>query len=606
VTPNKDFRLLRTLALAAIVATCAVRVSLNLVDPDLWGHVRYGQDWIQSGDLPRTATHTFTSEGHPWVNHENLAELTLAAGFATVGVPGMLVGKTLLAMGVLLLMALAAWRQGVDSLVSWCVLLLVATNLEAFTILRPQLLSFACCAVMLSLFDRAFARWRERRGGAAQQVDGDSQTLGVRWGWLLPLPLLIAVWANAHGGFAAGLAIIGAYLGGRAIEAIAVRGWGAWRTAAGCCALALASLLATLANPYGPGLWTWLAGAIGAYRPEITEWLPAEPGNPVFLPFVTLVVTTIVLLAASDRRRDWVQIAILALVGWQAAMHLRHIAFFALLAGFWLPPHAQSLVTRLRQYGAKRLPTAGVPRLVQGVAVASLAGAFTLQVLALAPRLVSLPVSRANYPVDALLFLADEANASGKLVSTFNWAQYALASLAPQVRMSFDGRLDTCYSQEVMDMNMDFLMADRWPRNRGEGSGPIDGSRVLRHGHPDYVLLDRRYRPAVDVLFQAAQPQGYRREWSLLYQDAISQVWGRSEVVDDPRSNRYVPLTVRRASDFYTEEAVEFPALPPGASWPSYATLFCRNAGEHSPNPMGEVASRVEERQPSTPNPAGG
>jgi hypothetical protein len=385
-----------------------------------------------------------------------------------------------------------------------------------------------------------------------------------------------------------------------------VGGRGAWRTAAGCCAVAVASILATLANPYGAGLWAWLAGAIGTHRPEITEWLPAEPGNPVFLPFVTLVAVSILLLAVSDRRRDFVQIAILALVGWQAAMHLRHIAFFALLCGFWLPAHAQSLVTRIRQYGAKRLPTAGVPQLLQGMAVVALAGAFTLQVLELAPRLVSLPVCRANYPVDAVRFLSEEAKASGKLVSTFNWAQYALASLAPHVRMSFDGRLDTCYSQEVMDMNMDFLMADRWPRNRAEGSGPIDGSRVLRHGNPDYVLLDRRYRPAVDVLFQASQPKKGDSEWSLLYQDAISQVWGRAAVVDDPESDRYVPPAVRRASDFYTEEALDFPALPRGASWPSYASLFGPRGSGSAPSGREDIASRSAKQNPSTRQPSGG
>ncbi|MGL4512409.1 MAG: hypothetical protein ACRCT8_04905, partial [Lacipirellulaceae bacterium] len=488
---DRDFRLLRRLALAAVVATCALRVSLNLVDPDLWGHVRYGQDLIAAGELPRTATHTFTAEGHPWVNHENLAELALALGFAALGVPGMLVAKWLLAMGVLGLMALAARRQRIDALVCWSVLLLVATNLEAFTILRPQLLSFVCLALLLTLLDRAFAPWADRRGanGSRAACDHDPADASpvVHWRWLLPLPALVAVWTNAHGGFAAGLAITGVYLLGRAIESCVLYGRRGVAPAFGFVAVAASAVLATLANPYGFGLWSWLAGAIGTHRPEITEWLPAEPGNPVFLPFVALVAVATALVACSGRRRDYVQLAILLLVGWQATMHLRHIAIFAILCGFWLPPHAHSVYTRLRQYGAKRLPSAGVPRFLQGVGVVALAAAFTLQVLALAPRLVSLPVSRATYPIDAVRYLAETANAHGKLVSTFNWAQYALASLAPRVRMSFDGRLDTCYSQEVMDMNMDFLMADRWPRNRGAASGPIDGARVLEHCRPDYV-----------------------------------------------------------------------------------------------------------------------
>ncbi|MGL4513196.1 MAG: hypothetical protein ACRCT8_08905, partial [Lacipirellulaceae bacterium] len=155
---------------------------------------------------------------------------------------------------------------------------------------------------------------------------------------------------------------------------------------------------------------------------------------------------------------------------------------------------------------------------------------------------------------------------------------------------------DTCYSQEVMDMNMDFLMADRWPRNRGAASGPIDGARVLEHCRPDYVLLDRRYRPAVDVLFQASRPQmgphGGVAEWSLLYQDATSQVWGRREVVDEPASDRYVPAALRTASDYYTEAELEFPALPHAARWPTLATLFDAPAAS-------EQRASVSNRAPS-------
>ena len=92
---------------------CAVPFSLNLVDPDLWGHVRYGQDWLAEGDLPRTASHTYTAVGHPWINHENVAELLLAIGFAHLPVHVMLVLKCLVGMAIL-----AAWsgsRVGVAS-----------------------------------------------------------------------------------------------------------------------------------------------------------------------------------------------------------------------------------------------------------------------------------------------------------------------------------------------------------------------------------------------------------------------------------------------------------------------------------------------------------
>jgi len=84
-------------------------------------------------------------------------------------------------------------------------LLLVAENLQTFFPLRPQLLSFALCAILLVLLDRAFCDWQTSQR--------------VHWRMLGALSLVFLVWANAHGGFVLGLGILGAYLGGRIVEA---------------------------------------------------------------------------------------------------------------------------------------------------------------------------------------------------------------------------------------------------------------------------------------------------------------------------------------------------------------------------------------------------
>ena len=82
-----------------------------------------------------------------------------------------------------------------------------------------------------------------------------------------------------------------------------------------------------LLNPYGLELHRWLWHSWAGAPPEITEWAPPLPGKPVFWPLVTLLVVTVACLAGTRRRRDWTQIVILALVAWQACLHLRHIAF---------------------------------------------------------------------------------------------------------------------------------------------------------------------------------------------------------------------------------------------------------------------------------------
>src|SRR5687768_530471 len=173
---RKHYRLLKIGLLALLALACAFPFTLNLVDPDLWGHVRYGQDWLAAGELPRTATHTYTAVGHPWVNHENAAELLLALSYEHIGIYGMLVAKCLLGMAVLASMVWVASKKGVPAISVGALLLLVSTNLQAFFPMRPQLLSFALCAIALVCLDRAFAGW----------PDCDR----VHFRWLAPLPLV--------------------------------------------------------------------------------------------------------------------------------------------------------------------------------------------------------------------------------------------------------------------------------------------------------------------------------------------------------------------------------------------------------------------------------
>jgi hypothetical protein len=235
-------------------------------------------------------------------------------------------------------------------------------------------------------------------------------------------------------------------------------------------------------------------------------------------------------------------------------MHSRHLALLAILSGFWTPMHVQSLIVRLR-----RKPTVAStadqppwgPRLIG----AGLCVALGLLVFKLSDRLGDFPVERNDYPVDALQFMA-ENDLHGKLVVSFNWAQYAIASLSPDTRVGFDGRFRTCYPQEVIDMHFDFLLGNApGKRYRSARSGPVDSHRVLHHLSPDLVLVDRRFDHSVKTM----QSQEI---FTLLYQDSLSQVWGRKTVFDNPKSHRYLAESRRSISDAPMTGSVTWPALP--------------------------------------------
>jgi hypothetical protein len=265
-----------------------------------------------------------------------------------------------------------------------------------------------------------------------------------------------------------------------------------------------------------------------------------------------LAALTIFSVTYTRRQRDWVELILLGVVALQAPGHIRHLAFFALMFGLRLPEHLVSACGSVfPKRSAQPLRGAGA-WLVQAELGLILAGLMAV----LIHRHAAFGVERAEYPVDAVEFM-DQHQLQGKLAATFDWAQYSLAALAPATTLGFDGRYDTCYPQQVVDMHFDFLFGRDWSRrHRGAESGPIDPERVLNHGQPDLVLLNRRED------LTAVKQMSAHTDWSVLYQDGLAVLYGRREVYDDLRSARHFPEELRRISDVRPEGRAAWPGFP--------------------------------------------
>ena len=547
--------------LVLLTLVAANLLAWRSIEPDLWGHIQYGEDWIHAGVMPTTASHTYSTPNQPWVNHENLFELAVAFGQRTIGGYGLMVFKCASGLWLLWMMVRNASRLAVPTLAAAVAMIPVAAGLAEFWLMRPQLFSFLFFGLMLMAFDRAFRDWTI------------SRTVQTKWLWLC-IPLLIA-WTNAHGGFAAGLCVFIAVLGLRGLELW----WHQRRAATGVilhfALLGLVAILSVLVNPYGWELPYWMIISLSQPRPEVSEWANILDGGGVLFPFLALSFLSIAAICLTKFKRDWVQIIVLALIAVQAIGHLRHLAFFAIAFGFWMPQHVCSLWHRLVEWR----PTLGVHEEFTGRA-AKLIG---IELAAVAAALVGLlgytfatfGVYRSKYPVSAFEFMERE-QINGRLVVTFDWAQYALAALAPETTVGFDGRYDTCYPQTVVDMNFDLLFgSDMSRRHRGPDSGPVDSNRVLEFGNPNLVLMDC----IADVA--AVQHLDQHPDWILLYRDGRSALWGRKTVFDDSSLPGYVTPERRQISDI----------MPEGiAAWPGFPNRSGRDA--FSPDVAAEAAKR--------------
>ena len=524
---------------ALLLVGCLVVLSIShRVDPDLWGHVRYGQDVLAAHALPSTATHTYTAAGHPWINHENLAEITFGWIETHLGAAGLNAFTSLLGLLVLGLMVRNATRQRVSFLVLSVAVLLATCAVGPGWTVRPQVFTYTFFALLVVMLGRCF------RDG---ERPPDARVL-----WLAPP--LFALWVNTHGGFLAGLAVLALYLGCRALVALWRKGLSGWGEVRAYVVVLAACGLATLANPYGPRLVAWLIADLLPPRPEIGEWHPLAWPDPLLIVTAALAGLTVAAFIASRRPRDLGQVVVLAVTAWQSFLHARHPPFLGILAGFWLPLHLEGLRNRLGRAKPARAGTPPSARAVRVVLGATWAIALALFVT-LAFQSRALWVNRSRSPVDALQYLADRQLA-GKLVVHFDWAQYALAALAPETTVAFDGRLRTCYPQAVADLYFDFLLGNRPAiRWRSPTSPPLDDTAILHLGDPDMVLLSRRFKHSVKVMRR-------KSGWVLLYQDRLAQLWGRSERYGDPAGPDYVPPAMRSLTDRRPRGWVAWPAFP--------------------------------------------
>ena len=224
-----------------------------LADPDTYSHIALGRWILEHHAVPASDPLSQTMRGQHWVAFEWLSQVAYAAALwlgGWVGVVALAAAATAAAFGLLTRFLLREW-QPIPTLIA----VLVAFVLASPHILaRPHVLALPLMVAWVASLVRAVD---ERRAPPWQ---------------LLPL---MTLWANLHGSFTFGLAIIGAI----ACDAL----WNAppserLRVARQWMLFGVLALAAACLNPYGPAmiLVTFQTVALGDALSIITEWRPQD------------------------------------------------------------------------------------------------------------------------------------------------------------------------------------------------------------------------------------------------------------------------------------------------------------------------------------------
>jgi hypothetical protein len=85
--PLADFRL-AALACLGFFALLLPGLPSLMADPDMFWHIRTGQDILANGHVPTTDSYSWTMQGQPWIAKEWLSQALYALAYASGGWTG--------------------------------------------------------------------------------------------------------------------------------------------------------------------------------------------------------------------------------------------------------------------------------------------------------------------------------------------------------------------------------------------------------------------------------------------------------------------------------------------------------------------------------------
>jgi hypothetical protein len=464
---------------------------------DLWHHLARGKAIAEEGRLVNDDRFTFTVHGQElvdvnWGWQVAFYGLYQWGGLALVQVAN----AAILALAIGLLTYLCHRRS-----MSWqCASLagvFAVLGIWQLLLIRPQTLSFLLFVTMFLVLEEA----RRRR-------------------WMLAFPSLIMIlWVNVHGGFPIGLVLFGSFFLAELIE-FGCRKWQVTLPEgdSGVSVMTLlisgttltVSVLATLVNPYGLGVYEYVARTSNrAYDRRIDEWMPAGFDGLVGKMWVMSLIGLVVLLVWSPRRFRVREFCWLFCFLPFACKSVRMLAWWFFILAPILAAHLASLVPPRRKQEGQ--PERGYsPALLLALLVMIMG--------------VSLPwFERVNpflrdparsHRLESDLDLVEEHLRSeenrGRVFTRFAWAEHLGWGLSPHFHVFMDGRIE--------------IIPDRiWDEYTAVTRGRADWEEILQAHEIDLLVLDAgAYHSQLLPFVQQS------RHWERTFTSGPAQVFRRA------------------------------------------------------------------------------
>jgi hypothetical protein len=404
-----SFRVLLGLGVAVIAA---LTVSVRFNDPDLWFHLKLGQVVWTTHSIPSTDTFSFTANGHTWIAHEWLAELSIYGAYLWGGYAGLMTWLMVFGSLPFVLVYVLAYRGTGNTLMAFlgavCAWFFGTVGLAT----RPHLVGFTFLAAELLLLQLA-ARNR-------------------RWLWLLPP--VFAIWVNCHGSFFFGMGVLGVYW----ICSLVHGKWGLIEAEAQDPAdrrllgiIVVLCGLALLCNPVGFQLLTYPLNTTLQQKLQmqsVEEWMPPDVSSSRGL---AMIAAAAAMLLVPLLRRSAILLRELLLVAAALGLALQHQRMLFVFGIVVSPVLCRLLAPLLGRDGQQEHPIANA---------VLMAGFMTAIVMAFPNAAGIQRQIRKTSPVAAVEYIR-QAGLRGPMLNEYVFGDYLIWAL-PEEKVFVDGRGD--------------------------------------------------------------------------------------------------------------------------------------------------------------------
>jgi hypothetical protein len=398
---------------ATLIGALAVIARVFALDPDVWWHIKNGQEILATHHWPTTDPYSFSVAGQHWIAFEWMGDVLLATMYRIGGARGMEALMVVLGGAIIIaLYTLAAIRSGKSKAAFVATVVVFALAALSFN-LRPQMLGYLFLILTLIVLERF-------RQGKRRAV------------WALPF--LMMVWVNSHGSWIIGLGVIGIYLASGLVEFhlgdIEAHRWNPsdrlqLASVFGLCACA------TLITPYGAALAKFpfeVASSLPISIANINEWRPmpfdAMVGK-LFLASILLIIAFQVTYRFAWRLEEFG----LFLFGTiMACLHIRFVLIF-------VPVFAPVLATIL----ARWVPRYDRPKDRYFLNAALMTAILTFIIWGFPSQADLWQKVGKDFPVAAVEYL-DSHPVPGPMYNTYGFGGYLIFSRGPEHKVFMDGR----------------------------------------------------------------------------------------------------------------------------------------------------------------------